>query len=146
MWCQLPSAMKKHILKCPQCYPRFYTDECPDTGYFAQIGISTEETPNNYRLRITYGTLFHALIMSIKEYKKYPHLNSKKGYGENLKILRHIQQVNPCVQHLKDDDDDTISVSSVNESVTSTNTNLNVNDDFFLCQDDMYNDDYDYYY
>ena len=34
-WSQLTSTMKKHIRKCSECYPRFYTDECPDTGYFA---------------------------------------------------------------------------------------------------------------
>ena len=46
MWCQLTASMKKHIRTCPECYPRFYTDECPDTGYFARSSYYTEETPN----------------------------------------------------------------------------------------------------
>jgi len=85
MWCQLTSTMKKQILKCPECYPWFYMDECPDTGYFARSSYRTEVTPNNYTSTTVYGTPFHALMMSIKEYEKYPHLGYKKGYEENLK-------------------------------------------------------------
>ena len=50
MWCQLTSTMKKHILKCPQCYPWFYMDKCPDTCYFARISYRTEVSPNNYNI------------------------------------------------------------------------------------------------
>ena len=75
-------------------------------------------------------------MMNIKEYEKWPHLNSKKGYEQNCKILRHIQHVNPHVQHLKDDDDDVISVTSVNESVTSADSTIN--EHFQLYQNGVY--------
>ena len=145
MWCQLTSTMKKHILK-PECYPRFYTDKCPDTGYFARSSYCTEVTPNNYRWIAFRGTPFHALMMEIKEYEKYPHLGYKKVNEKNIKILRHIQQVNSRVQHLKDNDDHAISVSSVNESVTRTNTDSMVDDNFVLYQNNMYYNNSDNYY
>ena len=52
-WSQLSKAMRVHIRDCPVCYPPFYTDECPDTGYFARMHDARPEF--KIHLKIHFG-------------------------------------------------------------------------------------------
>ena len=89
--------MRVHVRDCSKCYPAFYTDECPDPGYFASIHDARPEfknTPQN----TFWGTPFHALMIGINSHEKYNWKTTE--YKMYIKILRHIKEVNPAVNAL----------------------------------------------
>ena len=100
-WPQLNEAMKIHVRHCPQYYPAFYTDECPDTGNQASSVDKRPHLPDEdpkYGKEF-WGTPFHALMVSINNYEKYNFKQTKHDEQE-LKILQHIKEVNPAVNAL----------------------------------------------
>lgn len=96
-WEQLNKAMRVHIRDCPVCYPPFYTDECPDTGYFARMHDASPklEGEDPKYAKTFWGTPFHALMIGINNHEKYNRKTT--DYKKYLKILRHIKEVNPAV-------------------------------------------------
>ena len=99
--------MRVHVRNCTECYPAFYTDECPDTGYYASTHDARPEFIGTDQCTF-WGTPFHALMIGINNYEKYNWKSTScKDY---LKILRHIKEVNPAVNALHTEPVDTVEV------------------------------------
>ena len=120
-WEQLNQAMRVHVRNCPKCYPAFYTDECPDTGYFARMHDASPklEGEDPKYAKTFWGTPFHALMIGINTYEKYNWKMTE--YKKYIKILRHIKEVNPAVHALHTEQPmDTVKVQCISNGVEST--------------------------
>ena len=52
------------VRKCTECYPAFYPDECPDTGYRASVTNVCPDIKGSCK-KYFFGTPFHAWMIGI---------------------------------------------------------------------------------